>query len=95
MASRHRGGRRGDRFITAYDERLSSDAGSWCALRSLDERLRVFGFALGARMRSIRLTHCGDTLFACFPGHGALYGPHYDGGPQGARKLTAHAALPQ
>jgi hypothetical protein len=82
------GARRGDRFITAFDERLSDDAGSWCALRSLHEKLRAFGFALGARMRSIRLTHSGDTLFACFPGNGALYGPHYDGGPHDSRKLT-------
>ena len=82
------GARRGDRFITAFDERLSDDAGSWRALRSLHEKLRAFGFALGARMRSIRLTHSGDTLFACFPGNGALYGPHYDGGPHDSRKLT-------
>jgi hypothetical protein len=80
------GAKRGDRFICAHDERLHDKA--FGTLRGLHEKLASFGFALGARMNTICLTGCGDTLFACFPGGGAQYGAHYDGGPGDARRLT-------
>ena len=83
------GATRGDRFIVTHDERLSNATGAWCHLRSLHSRLAAFGFALGEGLQTVRFTGCSDSLFACFPGKGAKYNSHYDGGPGDARRLTA------
>lgn len=79
------GARRGDRFITAYDERLSRTDEAWCTLRLLHAKMEALGTALGARLRSMRLRGCSDSIFACFPGGGAKYNSHVSE-PSGKRR---------
>lgn len=90
------GAARGDRFVLTSDARLDADADSdnYHAVRGLAAQLSALGEALSdalaaeGRLR-ITITRNTEALFACFPGHGAKYNVHYDGGGTDPRKLTA------
>jgi len=88
------GAPRGDRFILVNDARLESGDDSYGVIRELAKRLGALGDALDkplvdeprVQMKMVGRT---DALLACFPGEGAEYRCHYDGGAGDARKLTA------
>lgn len=64
------------------------------AVRGIAARLSALGEALSEAMSveprlQLTITRNTEALFACFPGKGAKYNCHYDGGAGDARKLTA------
>ena len=83
---------RGDVYIASSE---AAQRRAWPALALLDAALAAVGHALAPALAAhpalghrIRLRT--DPFFKCFPGHGAEYGAHYDGGRVAeATKLTA------
>ena len=63
--------------------RVSLDRGRGRHLAPLDAAVLILKV-----VRAGALGGASDTLFACFPGGGAKYNSHYDGGPGDPRKLT-------
>lgn len=64
------------------------------AVRGIAARLSALGEALSDAMSveprlQLTITRNTEALFACFPGKGAKYNCHYDGGGGDPRKLTA------
>ena len=87
------GKKRGDKFFIAGDKRLNGK-NACPTLQSLHGALNRVGDALSDALLAeprlgLRLGGRTDTLFACFPGGGAEYGAHFDGGAGEPRKLTA------
>lgn len=80
------GSARGDRFITSCAAQSCCDCN---ALAALDAALACVGTALNHSALEGTLVMRTDPFFACFPGGGALYGSHFDGGGMAhATKLT-------
>ena len=90
------GASRGDRFVVTSDKRLDG-AGQetpYRAVRRLAAQLAELGVALSDALHAeprtqMSITRNTEALFACFPGNGAKYNCHYDGGGTDPRKLTA------
>jgi len=85
------GAARGDRFVLTHKLLETQKAPT---LELLDTVLTKVGEALGPAILAdpkLRLQLAGrsDSMLATFPGRGALYGNHYDGGGADARKITA------
>ena len=68
------------RFV-AMSETQTAGGGSWPALETLDVALTVVGVALNAALGQSLVLRT-DPFLACFPGGGASYGAHLDGGGQ-------------
>ena len=89
------GAARGDRFVGMDDEKLNGDdSSSFDRVRGLAARLKELGDALSGALAAeprlqLTITNHTHALFACFPGNGAKYNVHYDGGAGDPRKLTA------
>ena len=89
------GAARGDRFVAMDDEKLNGDdSSSFDRVRGLAARLKEVGDALSGALAAeprlqLTITNHTHALFACFPGNGAKYNVHYDGGAGDPRKLTA------
>ena len=62
-------------------ETQTAGGGSWPALETLDVALTVVGVALNAALGQSLVLRT-DPFLACFPGGGASYGAHLDGGGQ-------------
>ena len=71
------GSRRGDRFVACS---VAAHKGTYPALATLDEALACVGTALNDAAMGGLLFLRSDPFFACFPGGGAAYGAHFDGG---------------
>ena len=85
---------RGDRFIVTSDPRLKAEAERFAAVRGIASTLSQLGEALSSSLAAeprlqLTITRNTEALFACFPGEGAKYNVHYDGGSGDPRKLTA------
>lgn len=81
------GNARGDRYLTSA---AASALGDYPALRALDRACACLGTKLNdaAALQGILIVR-SDPFFACFPGKGAQYGAHFDGGGAGdTTKLT-------
>lgn len=95
------GAARGDRFVVTSDQRLDSAVTSagvvnapCAAVRGLADQLSALGVALSDSLAAeprlqMTITRNTEGLLACFPGNGAKYNCHYDGGGTDPRKLTA------
>ena len=81
---------RGDRYLTVTEARAHA---ACPALALLDAAMDVVGGALAAHLTrrngEVGLVARSDALFACFPGGGAQYGAHRDGGGTNAVRLTS------
>ena len=89
------GAARGDRFITSSEAR-AYDADALPALGALDAALASIGTVLNDAALMNTLVMRSDPFFACFPGGGARYGAHFDGGgvESGCRLTTIVYANP-
>mmetsp|Transcript_21544 Transcript_21544/g.71240 ORF Transcript_21544/g.71240 Transcript_21544/m.71240 type:complete len:174 (+) Transcript_21544:284-805(+) len=84
------GAARGDRFIFSHE----LDAVPLPAVHAVVTAVGLVAGALAAPLAArakLRLLQRTQSLFACFPGGGARYGPHFDGGGTDGRRMTAIA----
>jgi hypothetical protein len=70
------GEQRGDRYIVCSEAR---EEGAWPALAACEAALTLIGAEVNTSLRHV-LKLRSDPYFACFPGGGARYGAHFDGG---------------
>ena len=70
---------RGDRFITMSEALADGGGERLRALASVEQSLTAVGVALNTSLCGILVVRT-DPFFACFPGGGAAYGAHFDGG---------------
>ena len=70
------GNARGDRFI---ESSRACAAGHFPALKALDDALALVGIGLNRSLGGV-IDARSDPYLACFPGGGARYGAHFDGG---------------
>lgn len=88
------GAPRGDRFVLTSDAQLDGPDEPFGACREVAAKLKALGEALSDSLAAeprlqMTVTRNTEALFACFPGRGAKYNVHYDGGNGDPRKLTA------
>ena len=85
------GAERGDRFLAC-----STAEGRHAVLESVDRALSVVGTCLNESLGRVLVLR-SDPFFACFPGGGARYGAHFDGGGEqtGCKVTTTLYANPR
>ena len=79
------GAKRGDRFVLVNDEWLKGGDEAYGAVRTLSAKIAALVKGLEPALQAeprldMRIIGRTDALFACFPGEGAKYNCHFDGG---------------